>query len=302
MRRHLLGAAAAAFAVFTSTPALACTEIASLPATIDSPGRYCLASDLSTPATQGAAITLASDDIHLDCGGLKIEGSAAAATTSATGISAGQHDNVQVWHCTVQGFRKGIVAGTDATGADAPVGIVLRSNRLVGNHAGGIVVAARSALVRDNQVLDTGYTSTSTEPVVAIRASGTVDVLSNQVDVLWEPEDVFAPAIGIAVEGSQGGVIADNQVRGLFSRVSRVGIRVSGPGYATLQRNFVAAHFPSAASNDMAFECLGALGVLDGNQAAAFETGNAGCRDAGGNTFTESKATGPAAAKPGVLR
>lgn len=299
MLKNFLGAAAVALA---ATPALACTPVAGLPAVLDAPGSYCLAGDLSTAISQGAAITLASDDIHLDCGGLKIEGSAAAAATSATGIATGQHDNVQVWRCTVQGFRTGIVAGTDAAGSDAPVGIVLRSNRVIGNHAGGIVVAARSALVRDNQVLDTGYTSTSTDPVVAIRASGNVDVLSNQVDVLWEPEDVFAPVIGIAVDGSQGGVVADNQVRGLFSRVSRVGIRVSGPGYATLQRNFVAAHFPSPASNDTAFECVGALGVLDGNQAAAFETGNAGCRDAGGNIFTETKAAGPAAAKPGVVR
>lgn len=294
--------AAAAFAALAAAPAMACTQIASLPATIDSPGHYCLASDLSTPATQGAAITLASDDIHLDCGGMRIEGSAAAAATNAVGISAGQHDNVQVWRCTVQGFRTGIVAGTDAAGADASVGVVLRSNRIIGNHAGGIVVAARSALVRDNQVLDTGYTSTSTNPVVGIRAIGTVDVLSNQVDVLWEPEDVFAQVVGIAIEGSQGGVVADNQVRGLFSRVSRVGIEVSGPGYAVLQRNFVAAHFPSPLSDDVGFHCNGALGVLDGNQAAAFETGQAGCRDAGGNTFTSAKAAATRATKPGVVR
>lgn len=302
MHRYLLGTAAAAFAAFAATPALACTPIASLPALLDAPGRYCLAQNLSSAATQGAAITLASDDIHLDCNGLKIDGSSAGVATSAIGISAGQHDNVQIWRCTVQGFRTGIVAGSDAMAGDAPVGIVLRSNRLLGNHTGGIVVAARSALVRDNQVLDTGFSGTSTSPVVAIQASGTVDVLSNQVDVLWEPEGLFAPVIGIDIRDSQGGVVADNQVRGLFSRQSRVGIRVSGPGYATLQRNFVAAHFPSVLSSDVAFECTGALGVLDGNQSAAFETGNAGCRDAGGNTYMETSLAGPAAAKPGVVR
>ncbi|MBW8311548.1 MAG: hypothetical protein K0M64_05880, partial [Rhizobium sp.] len=113
MLKELLGAAAVALA---ATPALACTPVASLPAVLDAPGSYCLTGDLSTAISQGAAITLASDDIHLDCGGLKIEGSAAAAAPTPPRISPGQQDNLQVWRCTLEGLRTGIVAGTHPPG------------------------------------------------------------------------------------------------------------------------------------------------------------------------------------------
>src|SRR5690349_23359353 len=75
----------------------ACTgTIATLPATLSTPGTWCLAGDLATAQATGAAITLDADDLTLDCNGFRLDGQAAGLATQATGILGLGHDRLTV--------------------------------------------------------------------------------------------------------------------------------------------------------------------------------------------------------------
>ncbi|WP_242111713.1 NosD domain-containing protein [Luteimonas aquatica] len=83
--------------------------IDSLPATITTPGTWCLRKDLSTAARQGGAITVNADRVILDCNDFKLEGTAGL-VTNASGIlsSNNARRGIIVRNCQVQGFRYGI--------------------------------------------------------------------------------------------------------------------------------------------------------------------------------------------------
>src|SRR5688572_11288780 len=62
--------------------------VESLPATIGSPGQWCLRRDLSTAQTSGAAITVAANNVTLDCNDFKLGGLSAGLDTLAHGMAA----------------------------------------------------------------------------------------------------------------------------------------------------------------------------------------------------------------------
>ena len=85
-----------------------CTPIASLPATLSSQGVYCLKQDLSTAIASGNAITVAVNNVTIDCNGYKLGGLAAGITTRAYGIRADGRVNTVVRNCNVRGFFAGM--------------------------------------------------------------------------------------------------------------------------------------------------------------------------------------------------
>ena len=82
--------------------------VPSLPATITTHGTWCLAKDLSTGITSGAAITVTTNNVTIDCGGYKIGGLPAGPGTGTTGIQALGRQNTTVRDCAVRGFLRGI--------------------------------------------------------------------------------------------------------------------------------------------------------------------------------------------------
>jgi len=82
--------------------------ITSLPATISTQGTWCLNKDVSTAVTSGAAITIAANNVTLDCNDFKLGGLAAGLTTQAVGVYALDRFNISVRHCNIRGFYFGI--------------------------------------------------------------------------------------------------------------------------------------------------------------------------------------------------
>jgi hypothetical protein len=82
------------------------TKITSLPYTINGPGFYFLAGNLSYTNTTGVAITINHNDVTLDLMGFILVGT--GANSSATGIYMSSRYNVEVRNGTVAGFFYGV--------------------------------------------------------------------------------------------------------------------------------------------------------------------------------------------------
>jgi Right handed beta helix region len=150
----LLSGLSVTAAVQAQTPPGGCAAIASIPAVISAPGVYCLIQDLETA---GGGIEIQADDVVIDCNHHKIEadpGSTASGVLSATGKS-----RLAVRRCTILGFQRGI----DVSGGNDHI---IEENRLAANKIFGIRIGDASqpsngALIRHNQVVNTGDTGLS---------------------------------------------------------------------------------------------------------------------------------------------
>lgn len=133
----------------TAAPSLDSCDgvISSLPATISTPGVWCLDRDLSTAVSSGVAIDLQASYITLDCNGFKVGGLQAGPATNVTGIRVGGELGT-VRNCSVRGFMTGIEI-------DAPSGTA-EMNRLDSNTQTGILGDADWSVIRQNMVSNTG--------------------------------------------------------------------------------------------------------------------------------------------------
>jgi parallel beta-helix repeat protein len=187
--------------------------IDALPATIGTPGTWCLRADLSTSLASGVAISLASPDITLDCNGFKVGGLAAGASTAANGIQATDQANVTVRNCNVRGFRIGV----SVTGGG---GNVVEDNRVERCTRQGIFVGGNNqnalSVVRRNHVLDLG----------------------------GAPEEAMVEGISTYSTGAPAGggvLVHDNVVSGFVAEDAslRRGIQVSSNHHASIRDNLV---------------------------------------------------------------
>jgi len=145
-----------------------CTPITSVPATITAQGIYCLTGNLVTSQSSGNAITINAPNVTIDLNGWKVGGSGAGASTQAYGIYS-TANNVTIKNGIVRGFFWGI----DLTGNGAVVqDMLVDSNTYVGITADGL-----GALVKNNQVVNTGSDTLGT--VFAIDAEGTSATIIN---------------------------------------------------------------------------------------------------------------------------
>ena len=236
--------------------------IDSLPATITTQGVWCLRGDLSTSITSGAAITVAANNVTLDCNGFKVGGLGAGPQSIATGVLAANRLNGTVRNCTVRGFLIGIQLG----GA----GHAVEENLVDQSLATGIWVTGDNNVVRRNRVFDTGSPDTATGMIVE------GDVIENTVSGVSGPESV----IGIIVEGT-GVEVRENRVRHISpASGTAVGIQLLGQ-HQTLADNRVvnAGSQPGAAIKGNGT----VQSFCTGNTVAGFEAGITDCQDLGGN-------------------
>ena len=181
-----------------------CTPVSALPATISTQGIYCLTGNLATSDSSGSAITITANNVTLDLNGWKLGGQAAGTGTSANGIYS-TATNVTIKNGIVRGFFRGIwLAGRGAVVEDMLVDQITLL---------GIYTSGQGAVVRRNQVVDTGGATTSS----TVYATG-----------------IYVTGAGTLVEG--------NLVSGLTATGSgwEQGIRVDGGGqYSTVRHNTV---------------------------------------------------------------
>jgi hypothetical protein len=210
--------------------------IDTLPATISTQGVWCLHKDLSTNITSGKAITIAANNVTIDCNDFKLGGLAAGPGSLATGIYAFDRQNATIRHCNVRGFYYGVVLG--GIGA----GHLVEDNRLDNNLGLGIYVEGGNSLVRRNRVYDTGgYTGPYADSSMGIFAEG--DIIDNIV------AGVFADL--------SGGLLKGIEVRGSGNRVK--GNVVSG---------FSLTATTGGASSAIGINAYGSPGFIAGNSVA----------------------------------
>lgn len=283
--RHSLGTLAAlAGLAFVPASALAaesydnCTGfIDSLPTTISTQGVWCLKKNLSTDITDGEAITIAANNVTIDCNDFKIGGLSGGDSSIAYGIFASNRQNATVRHCNVRGFYYGIIL--DGSGGG---GHLVEDNRLDNNLYAGIWLRGDNNRVLRNAVYDTGG-HPGKDTSYAIVTAG--EVIDNTV------AGVFAIGASTSVSGISlngvGSVARNNQVRGLQASGSGIarGIKVFAASSIVDGNQLIAP----AGTNGYGISGYGAAGTIcSSNAIVGFSAPVDACslvRDAGGNAI-----------------
>jgi hypothetical protein len=196
---------------------LNCTPVTSLPAVITTQGIHCLTGNLATNITSNPAITITANNVTLDLNGWKVGGQAAGNGTNAVGIGSNAN-NVTIRNGIVRGFRIGI--------ALLGRGAVVEDMLVDQNTEIGIYVAGQGAIVRRNQVVDTG--GSTAEPDVE--------------------------AIGIEADGN-GSRVEHNLVSGLTATGSsdETGIEVDGTNSLAINNFVTDAAKPTSGADSSGF-------------------------------------------------
>ena len=253
--------------------------IDTLPATISTQGVWCLRHDLSTSITSGNAITIATNNVTIDCNDFKLGGLAAGAGTQAYGIYADSRLNATVRHCNVRGFLRGVYFIGSAGG-----GHVVEDNRFDGNTLYGIFAQGDGSVVRRNQVTDTGGSSTDTGNAFGIFTTYAVDVLDNTVSGVLPSADGIGngAAYGIYTISNPSGSISGNGVRGLvkLGTGAAYGIYNVNSGRISVRGNDVSG---DGSTGGIGLACSDSSGSARDNTISGFATAIATCADSGGN-------------------
>lgn len=247
--------------------------IDALPATVSTQGTWCLRRDLTTALASGNAITIATNNVTVDCNDFKLGGLAAGAGTATTGISANSRQNTVVRNCNIRGFQVGI-------GFLGGGGHRVEHNSLDGITHTGISVESAGSTIHDNRVIDTGGSTVNPGEAIGIYAADTVDILGNTVNgVAGLPDSGVAHAYGIATFQNSEGSVAGNRVRGLVSAGAGTtfGIYNSSSGRLILRDNDVQG---SGVAASVGVHCTDDQATARDNVVTGFITGISNCLSA----------------------
>lgn len=242
--------------------------IDSVPATISTQGNWCMRADLSSALASGAMITIATNNVVLDCKDFKLGGLAAGAGTAAVGIIVVNRANLTVRNCNIRGFALGLQASNGT-------GHLIENNRFEANRYTGIFVQTPGSMIRGNLVVDTGDTPLNYGATRAIYVSSGTDVVDNTINGVNEVQ-AGNPAYGIYTDTNGGGVVSRNRIRG---------ISPGAGGFAYGIWNDTVARTASTdntvigegLTNSVGIRCASFAGAAYGNTVAGFQTAIQGC-------------------------
>ena len=250
-----------------------CTNITSLPAVITTQGVYCLKQNLETNISSGAAITINTNNVTIDCNDWKIGGLQAGVSTNAVGITATARVNVTIRHCGVRGFQTGI----NLIGANG-AGHLIEDNRVDLNTAVGVLVQGDGSIVRRNRVVDTGgrpNSGVSTAFVIAGSGAVASDNIINGLTVVGAAGNGMVIAFDIYGSGHE---FRQNVISGLSAIGTGAARGFWGSGFGSYRDNTVIG--PGAGP---ALDGVGSGSMCSGNRINGFTSSIVNCADAGGN-------------------
>ncbi|HEY0661005.1 MAG TPA: hypothetical protein VGD21_06780 [Lysobacter sp.] len=205
--------------------------IDTLPTTIATQGTWCLRAHLATPITSGAAITIATNNVTVDCNGFRLGSLPANPASTAKGIYALNRLNATVRGCNVQGFHIGIhMSGIDSGGD------LIEDNLLDGNLYAGIAVNGADNRIQRNRILRTGGVPNGNGNTYGIDARA--DLFDNTIDHVFTTAGPLDPAqfpVGIRMQGD-GTEARSNHLRLHADGQNEIAILVTG-NHVTLDRN-----------------------------------------------------------------
>jgi hypothetical protein len=249
--------------------------IDSVPATISTQGTWCLRQDISTAITSGVAITIATNNVTIDCNDFKLGGLAAGAGTLAYGINASNRLNATVRHCNIRGFYIGLLLSGAAGG-----GHTVEDNRFDGNTWIGLWTEGDGSVVRRNRVFDTGGSTSGLQPW-GLLAYNSADVLDNTVAGVAATSGGNGTVHGITTSTNLDGRVVGNGVRGLVKDGTGIAYGISN--FSSNRLTLVGNHVVGDGSTGVGLLCQGANDSATDNVISGFATGISICSDDGGN-------------------
>lgn len=250
--------------------------ITSVPAVINTQGTWCLKTDLATAMTSGAAITINTNNVTIDCNNFKLGGLAAGVATQANGVYSLDRSNITVRNCNIRGFLYGLLLND---GLNSTVGgHVVEDNRFNGNTFSAIVVIGDGSVIRRNLVFDTGG-STVVQQAYAIQANYSADVLDNTVSGVVGTGGTTG---GISTANNAGGSISGNRIRGVVRGGTdfAYGIYNFFDSRLTMRNNDLIG---DGSAGSLGLHCETATDHARDNVIVGYATGLDGCTDDGGN-------------------
>ena len=195
----------------------ACTVLSAFPATIGTPGRYCLDQDVTLAISTMAAIYVTADDVDLDCNHHVVRTTAPVGNDASGLRGIGTRRNVRVRNCTFDGFDTGVYLDGGTTG-----GSRLEGNNVMRAGSYGFFLSGNGNLVENNRVAfqrggDSIYPT-------GVKLSGEPDravgnVIRNNEFVVMVPEmPANAGSAAIDARYQQGTVIEGNVITTIRSR------------------------------------------------------------------------------------
>ena len=187
-----------------------CTIISALPATISSPGNYCLTSNLSASLSQDA-ITINADDVVIDLGGYEINNTS---SISVNGIYTADHSDITVRNGRITGtFNRAIYFYASAPSYTSRARSVIENMSIkMDSITAGIDIKGKESIVRNNILA-----ASSPVASIGIQARGYGDKIENN--------DVYNLSLeGIYVSFGNGTIVENNKIGLESSVVGSMGI------------------------------------------------------------------------------
>jgi len=186
-----------------------CTPITTLPYVITTQGIYCFTGDLATSMTLGNAIDIQTNNVVIDLNGWKLGGLAAGTGTQTVGIHAWQRKNITIKNGTIRGFYRGIYLN-DSPPYTNSQGHLVEDIRADMNTYRGMEIRGRGSVVRRNQVVDTGGSTTSTGAYGIILYGPGTRALNN--DISSSAATSAGAAVGLFINTADGAVVEGNRI------------------------------------------------------------------------------------------
>ena len=204
--------------VLLASPAVAfaqnCTQITTVPATISTPGKYCLAKDATVNMASGVGINIVSHDVTLDCDGRQLNNTSTINTATSIGIQSNNRHNIVIKNCRViGGWSNGIDMYQDNTKPNTNFYNQILDNYVAGPLWHGIRAYGSAIEVIGNTVYDVG--GKLNQYAIGIRVGGYVSGFRLHVvtgnKVIGTNSDTSA-AYGIFSDNTQSGAFLENGV------------------------------------------------------------------------------------------
>jgi hypothetical protein len=245
------------FALPRQAHAASCASITALPATIAAPGVYCLVGNQSVNLASGNAVTIAADDVVLDCVDQTITNTATAPNGNAVGIYLASRRNVVVRNCRITGgFATGIQAYQNNAAANANAYLTFKDNYIAGPFWYGILAYGSGIEITGNRIYDIGGRGSF---AMGIRIGGSN--LAGQPRFFLLRENLVAGttstvnnAYGIYSDNSNAAIILNNAVSGttaVSTSYNSYGVRVASGTFNRITDNHVVG---SGKANDVGIQ------------------------------------------------
>jgi len=205
---------------FHASDALAqdCTPIESLPATISQPGKYCLAGDFTVNSASVRAVTIAADNVTLDCEGHSLRNLATSDAGTSEAIYAYGRNTVTVKNCRILGgFTNGISFLQNNAASNKNYYITIEGNQIAGPYNYGIRAYGSAIEIRNNRIYDIGGQLNSAAFGIRLGGSNLANSFKFHLvhdNVIAGTNSPYNNAYGVYSDGSVAGLFRMNNVTG----------------------------------------------------------------------------------------